>query len=245
MTQNKDLKRLVRARMKKTGEAYTAARAQIVKKGRTTTRAAANTAPAEPASAPRPDAAFAPHPADYAALAGTSERTMKEKTGCTWDKWVYALDRRGANTMSHGEIAALVRTKYKIDGWWAQAVTVGYERIKGLRARGQQRDGTFGATKSRTFNVPVTELFDAWANADVRRRWLKAGVKVRTATSPKSIRLDWAEGGIIAVGFTAKGKAKSIVALEHTKLRDRETAAKFKEYWSERLDALEELLAER
>ena len=38
MTQNKDLKRLVRARMKKTGEAYTAARAQIMKKGRPTTR---------------------------------------------------------------------------------------------------------------------------------------------------------------------------------------------------------------
>jgi hypothetical protein len=158
---------------------------------------------------------------------------------------VYALDRRGANTLSHGEIAALVRTKYKIDGWWAQAVTVGYERIKGLRARGQQRDGTYGATKSRTFNVPVVELFDAWANADVRRRWLKAGVKVRTATAPKSMRLDWAEGGIIAVGFTAKGKSKSIVALEHTKLPDRETAAKIKEYWSERLDALGELFAQR
>ena len=34
MPRNKDLKRLVRARMQKTGEAYTAARAQIVAKPR-------------------------------------------------------------------------------------------------------------------------------------------------------------------------------------------------------------------
>ena len=34
MPRNKDLKRLVRARMKKTGEAYTAARAQILTQGR-------------------------------------------------------------------------------------------------------------------------------------------------------------------------------------------------------------------
>ena len=34
MTQNKDLKRVIRARMKKTGEAYTTARAQVTRKSR-------------------------------------------------------------------------------------------------------------------------------------------------------------------------------------------------------------------
>ena len=64
-------------------------------------------------------------------LAGMADATIKAKTGCTWDRWVFALDHYGADKMSHGEIAALVSTKYKIDGWWAQSVTVGYERIKG------------------------------------------------------------------------------------------------------------------
>ncbi len=45
-----------------------------------------------------------------------------------------------------------------------------------------------------------------------------------------------------AVGFTAKGKSKSAVALAHTKLPDRETADRLKQYWSERLDALGEVL---
>jgi uncharacterized protein YndB with AHSA1/START domain len=123
-----------------------------------------------------------------------------------------------------------------------QAVTVGYERIKGLRARGQRRDGTYEANKSRTFNVSVTALFDAWADADVRRRWLGSTVKVRTATSPRSMRLGWADGTIVVVGFEAKGTSKSVVALSHTKLPDKDSANRLKQYWAERLDALAEEL---
>jgi len=241
MPRDKDLKRLVRARMRKTGEAYTAARAQLLKKS-----SAKKVSQPSPSSGSRSASDSAPKPKDYAAIAGMSDTAVKERTGCTWERWVYALDRHGAEQMSHRDIAALVNTKYKIDGWWSQMVTVGYERIKGLRARGQRRDGTYEAAKSRTFNVPVATLFDAWADASVRRRWLNgAGVKVRTATAPKSMRLGWADGSIIAAWFDAKGTSKSVVAVQHTKLRDRETADRFKQYWSEQLDALGEVLAER
>jgi hypothetical protein len=233
MPNNKDLKRLVRARMRKTGEAYTAARSNIIKEPKTT--AVSSAAPAARTK-----------PLDYAALAGMSDVALKAKTGCTWDRWVHALDRHGADRMSHRDIAALVSTKYKVDSWWSQTVTVGYERIKGLRARGQRRDGTYEATKSRTFNVPVTTLFAAWADARVRRRWLNgASVKVRTATAPKSMRLDWGDRSIIAVGFAAKGKSKSSVALAHTKVPNRETANRLKEFWSGRLDALGDVLTDR
>jgi hypothetical protein len=226
MPRQKDLKRLVRARMHKTGEAYTAARAQVLAKPR-----------AKPKSAPAPD---------YATIAGMSNAAIKQKTGCSWERWVRSLDYHGAASMSHRDIAKLVSTKYKVDSWWTQTVAVGYERIKGLRARGQQRDGTFRASKSRTFNVPVSTLFDAWMDAGVRKRWLNgANVRVRTATASKSIRLDWTDGSIIAIGFTSKGKSKSSVALEHSKLADRDAATAIKEYWSERLDALGEVLAQR
>ena len=215
MTKNKDLKRVVRARMNKTGESYTAARANIAK---------------------------TPRPIDYAKLAGMSNDVIKEKTGCTWDKWVKSLDYHGAEKMTHREIADLVSGKYKVPAWWTQTVTVGYERIKGLRARGQRRDGSFEATKSRTFNVPVQELFDAWNNTRTRKRWLDSDVKIRTATSPKSMRITWSDGNIVAVGFYPKGEAKSSVAVQHPKLADRATADSLKAYWSERLDALGEIL---
>jgi uncharacterized protein YndB with AHSA1/START domain len=117
--------------------------------------------------------------------------------------------------------------------------------MKGLRARGQRRDGSYEASKSRTFKVPVTMLFDAWADAGVRERWLGgAKVKVRTATAPKSMGLGLSDGAIVAVGFMPKGKTKSSVAVQHTKLPDRATADRLKRYWAERLDALADVLAE-
>jgi len=217
MTENKDLKRIVRARMTKTGESYTAARAHIAK---------------------------TPRPIDYAKLAGMSSAVIQEKTGCTWEKWVKSLDYHGAEKMSHRDIAKLVSEKYKVPSWWTQTVAVGYERIKGLRARGQRRDGTFEASKSRTFNVPVQTLYDAWADARMRKRWLDgAEIKIRTATSPKSMRITWSDGNIIAVGFYPKGPDKSSVAVQHPKLPDRATADSLKKYWSERLDDLGRVLA--
>lgn len=235
MPRNKDLKRLVRARMSKTGESYTTARAKIVAHAAPDNRASLAVASRRPA---------APSVPDYAALAGTADATIKAKTGCTWDRWVFALDHYGADKMSHRDIAALVTSKYKIDGWWAQAVTVGYERIKGLRARGQRRDGTYEVGKSRTYNVPLMTLFRAWADTRLRTRWLDGGVgKVRTLTPKKSMRFDGQDRSIVVVGFTAKGRAKSVVAVQHTKLRDRETATRLKQYWSERLDTLGDVLA--
>ena len=223
MPRNKDLKRLVRARMKKTGEAYTAARSQVTRK-------------------PKPQ----PPAATFAELAGMSDAAIKEKTGCAWDKWVKSLDYHGAAQMSHRDIATLLHEKYKVQDWWAQTVTVGYERIKGIRARGQRLDGSYEASKSRTYNVPVKELYAAWADAKMRKRWLDgASLKVRTATAPKSMRLDWPEGGIIAVWFTAKGESKSAVALAHTRLPDKKSADRLKEYWSDRLDALGKMLTDR
>jgi hypothetical protein len=157
---------------------------------------------------------------------------------------VRTLDREGAADLPHGQIAAIVNEKYKVDGWWSQSVTVGYERIKGLRARGQRRDGTYEANKSRTFNVPVAELFDAWVKPNLRKKWLsETGVKVRTATAPKSMRLGFNDGSIVAVGFMAKGAGKSAVAVQHTKLPDAETAKRFKQYWSDQFDALAEVLS--
>jgi hypothetical protein len=56
------------------------------------------------------------------------------------------------------------------------------------------------------------------------------------------MRLQLADGAIIAIGFTSKGKGKSAVALEQARLPDRETAERLKQQWSARLDALREVL---
>jgi uncharacterized protein YndB with AHSA1/START domain len=221
---NKDFKRLVRGRMQKTGEAYTAARAHLLKQ--------------------KPAAAVSPATVYYAQLAGRSDAVIQEKTGCTWERWVKALDRVQAYTWSHTEIATYVHQKYKVPGWWTQTVTVGYERIKGLRAVGQRRDGSFEASKSRTFAVPLVRLYRAFHDSRTRARWLPGvDLTVRTATRGKSMRFTWPDRTSVEVGFTSKGPAKSQVAVQHGKLPDRAAQARVKEYWAERLDALKEVLA--
>lgn len=225
MTRDKDRKRIIRARMAKTGESYTTARAHVL---------------ARPGSTQ----AARPAPVDLAALAGMSDEKIAGKTGRTWRQWVRTLDEDGAAAMPHREIAAIVHRKHGVGDWWAQSVTVGYERIKGLRDRGQRRGGGYEAGKSRTFNVAVTALFDAWADAAKRRRWLDgSGIVVRTANAPKTIRLQWPDGTIVVAGFMPKTATKSAVAVVHTKLRDRAALDNAKKYWSEQLDALGAVLA--
>jgi len=223
MPTNKDFKRLVRARMQKTGEAYTTARAQLLSR--------------KQASAP------ATAPPQYAKLAGTSDATLKAKTGCTWERWVKALDRVEAHTWPHRQIAAYVHEKYKVPGWWAQTVTVGYERIKGLRAIGQRRGGGFEATKSKTFALPAARLYRAFSDARTRARWLPGiSLTVRTATREKYMRITWPDGTSVDVGFTRKGPAKGQVQIQHSKLADQSAATRMKQYWAERLAALGEVL---
>jgi hypothetical protein len=221
MPTNKDFKRAVRARMKKTGESYTAARAQLLR----------NTS--------SPPAA----PADYAKLAGKSDAAIEKATGCTWERWVYALDRVKASEWPHPEIAKYVHEKYKVSDWWSQSVTVGYERIKGLRAHGQRRDGTYEVSKSKVIAVPVAKLYSAFSNPAVRSQWLDVPLDVTTASKNKSIRGRFPDGTPLDFGFYVKGDGKSQVALGHRKLKSAADATRLKSYWTEKLNVLARLLS--
>jgi len=221
MPKQKDLKRLVRTRMKKTGESYSTARVQL-------TRTKDATQPA----------------ADFAQLAGTSDKVIRERTGKTWAQWVRTLDAIDAVKMTHTDIAKHVHEHYQIDGWWSQSVTVGYERIRGLREKGQRRSGRFDASKSKTLPVPASVAFDAFVDARTRKKWLKdADVVIRTATKPKSIRIGMPDGSIVAVWITAKGE-KCAVGVQADNLPTREEANTRKAFWTEKLAALEELLGD-
>jgi hypothetical protein len=230
MTTNKDFKRLVRSRMRKTGESYTAARSHLLENRRADIRMGATVG--APVAGP-----------DYARLAGWSDDLIKAKTGCDWDRWVKALDHAKAHEWSHREIARYVHEKYKVPGWWTQTVTVGYERIKGLRAIGQRRDGGWEANKSRTYPVPLARLYRGFSDKRNRAKWLPGvDLTVRTATKDKSMRITWPDGSSVVVGFLSKGSGRSSVYVQHGRLPDKAAADKVKAFWGERLGALGEVL---
>ena len=216
MPKQKDLKRLVRTRMQKTGEAYTAARLHILKRKE---------------SAP-----------DFAAVAGMSDASVRKATGRTWAQWVELLDGAKSAEKPHREIARHV-SSLGTPSWWSQMVTVGYERVRGLRDRGQRRGGSYESSKSRTFAVPVSKLYEAFANARKRGRWLPVKVTLRSSTPGKRMRFTWGDGTIVVFEFMAKGSAKSAVAVGHLKLPDKAAADAMKKSWSERFDRLGEFLS--
>ena len=142
MTQQRSFKRLVRTRMEKTGESYTAARAMLL-------------------------AAAEPTP-----WLATSDEAIRERTGRGWEEWFDLLDSWGALGMKHRDIARRVAAELEIDplAWNAQAITASYERTRGLRVAGQKEDG-FSITASKTVGVPIDRLYDAFfATADERLR---------------------------------------------------------------------------
>ena len=236
MPATKDFKRLVRSRMRKTGEAYTAARARLLQKPQPRRRRQTHEAAPSPAAA----IVAAPEPApDYAALARMSDAAIEAKTGCDWKRWVHALDHVGAYEWSHRAIAEHIRKRYRVPSWWVQAVTVGYERIKGLRAVGQRRSGQFEAGKSKVFPVPVGKVYRAFRDLRTRRRWLgDVPLTIRTAVPDKSMRIIWPDGTSVEVYFVAKAAAKSQVAVQHGRLPDRDAVDRTKAFWAERLAVL-------
>jgi hypothetical protein len=80
----KDLKKIVRARMEKTGEAYTAARVHVV-----------NRKKEEPKQ-------------NYAPTAGMSDAAVKKATGRDWNEWVSTLDAIQAKDKTHRQIVDYV-----------------------------------------------------------------------------------------------------------------------------------------
>jgi uncharacterized protein YndB with AHSA1/START domain len=217
VTRQKSFKRLVRARMEKTGESYTAARAALL-------------------------SADEPKVTDGPALA-MSDEAIRRRTGRGWEDWFNLLDEWGAAERPHREIARWVAEEHGVEGWSAQAVTVVYERARGLRAVGERPDG-FTVTASKTVAVPVERLYEAFLDDSLRERWLPGGgLRERTAAKPRSARFDWGDGATrVNVTFLAKGAAKSTAALQHERLADAQEAERMKAFWRERIAALKQVL---
>ena len=102
-----------------------------------------------------------------------SDASVKLKTGRTWAEWRRLLDRDGAAKMPHKALATLIYEKYHGGDWWSQMVAVGYERMLGLRAANQRRDGSFEAGVSKTMATSAKAAHSFFVDRAKRMRWLK------------------------------------------------------------------------
>ena len=185
-------------------------------------------------------ASSAPADGDHVSPPEFADARVREGTGRGWDEWRALIDDAGLRTAGHTAIAAWVAGEHGVEGWWAQAVTVSYERIVGLRLPGQMADGTFTANVGRTFGETVdldlstlrTLVIDAHDDL-----FPAMATELRSRPTSKSLRVSFVEGSaLITPETTPAGRLKVTVA--HEKLPSPDAAELWKVYWRAWFDAL-------
>jgi hypothetical protein len=238
VTQQKALKQRVRARMAKTGERYTSARANVLRKdgGPAAGPAAEAGDVASRSTEAVPDSPFR---SGY----GASDEALVKRTGHEWAHWYRVLDRWGAANRPHPEIARFLSQDLGVDGWWSQELTVRYEMAIGRRQPNQRKDG-FEATAAKTVKAPPEQVYEAVVDDARRSAWLDHPVRLRkanqnrTASAFATVRFDWEDGASRVVVWMADKGDRTAVSLAHQKLADGAEAEERKAFWRERLAAL-------
>lgn len=220
MTTHESFKRRIRARMATTGEKYNAARRALLP---------ARDAGTTTAWVTEPD---------------VGDDRVREHTGRGYDEWARLIDAGPGRAATHAEIARWVGDVHGVNAWWAQTVTVGYERITGLRLPGQMPDGTFSISRSRTLAHGPRALRGLLL-ADADRALLFPGKRttLRSRPSAKTLRFDLSEGAepLGVVSFRIDGAPPRVrLTVTHDKLASAALGEHWKSFWSDWLADLAE-----
>jgi hypothetical protein len=167
MTRAAALKKVIRARVAKTGERYTTARRHVLNELQQRSSPPAITSP----TTLRPTPAIS--------RGSVSDTTSREKTGHGLTHWFDVLDRFGAVEKGHTAAARHLHDSHGVPGWYAQGITVAYERARGVRALNQRGDGAYEVSISKVVAATTTDVINAFAKTG-RRQWMK-GVDVDLA----------------------------------------------------------------
>lgn len=216
MTRQESFKSRIRARMEQTGERYLVARQTLIARADSKRR---RTWVCEPEA---------------------GEESVRSTTGKGWEQWCDVIDGWSGNSAGHAAIAAYLQTEHGVDAWWAQTVTVGYERITGLRLPYQRPDGTFTAGKSRLVTIDAAAL-RAMLLSDADRDDLFPGFEseVRSRAQSQAIRVVIGPG-IAQIAMLAHPDGRTKVTIAHERLPTFADVEQWKFYWSDWLDAIDQ-----
>jgi len=193
-----------------------------------------------------------------------SDESVKVKTGKDWSQWFKLLDKFGGKEKGHKLMAKWLGEKHQLEAWWAQTVTVQYERARGIRKVNERGKG-FAVSVSRTVDVSLTKAWNAWAKAEELSKWFttsakqdfKEGGRYENADKDsgtflkivpkKRILFTWEQkqhkpGSEVEVTFQEKEKGKVRMCLSHEKLSSKAEVEDLREGWSWAMDSLKSYL---
>ena len=252
MTTARALKQVIRARAAKTGERYTSARRHVLND--LETRKATPPPAVAPVAAPTAPAEKTP------AKGGLSDAKSLEKTGHGLDHWFGVLDRFGAVDKGHTAAARHLYSDHGVDGWYAQGITVAYERSRGVRAANQRCDGVFEVSVSKVIAADVPSIVKALTDSRHRRTWLAgaepslAAALTRGFDGPSSkgviIRADgqgrfrykW-DDSVVQFYFLPKAGGKVSVVVTNAKLASAAVVEERRAWWRAALNSLASVVA--
>ncbi|GAA1397728.1 hypothetical protein [Luteococcus peritonei] len=171
-------------------------------------------------------------------------KRLAEVTGRTLEQWTAELDALGCQEEDHAttarRIPAMLPNGVENKGWWAQSVTVEYEKAIGRRVVGQTCEGDFQLSVSRSFHGSRDEAIAAWQRV-VQDMSEVDGVAL--ATEPAITRTEkwcrWrvrlADGSrVVAQCYdkpTPDGTARAAFSVTHEKLADAEAVEHWRAVW--------------
>ena len=190
-----------------------------------------------------------------------TNEAAKAATGKTLDQWFSELDKldglkKGRRAVNNHLV------EQKVDFWWATTIAVEYEKHHDVKKKDGLYEGYF-ICSTKTIGAPPAEVFSKWASDDGFSKWFgatKADVKdggkfeskdgesgtFSRVRKDKDIRMSFEHKGLSAptqvdVQFQDKGKGKTGLLVNHSRIQNRGEADGLRVAWAEALNKLKEV----
>ena len=188
-----------------------------------------------------------------------TNEAAKAATGKTLDQWFAALNKIDGLRLGRRAINNHLYEQ-KIDPWWCATIAVEYEKHHDVRKKDDLYEGYF-VCATKTIAAPPSEVFAAWSNGSALSKWFGPATKAEVrdggayqnkdgdrgtflrVLENKDIRMTFENKGLssatqVDVQFQDKGKGKTGLLVNHTRIQTRAEADGLRAAWAQALDQL-------
>ncbi|HEY8108672.1 MAG TPA: DUF4287 domain-containing protein [Patescibacteria group bacterium] len=180
-----------------------------------------------------------------------SDEAVEKATGKRPKQWFALIDKAGGAELAHKEIARYLYDEQGVAGWWAQMITVEYERSRGKREVGETADVGFEVGVHKTVEISKAAAWKAVTSTNWMSRWLyatprlvegrpfnneKVAGEVRVVQPGEKIRLAWKPTGwerssTVQILVQTAPSGKTRLAFHHEKLADAKMRERMRAHW--------------
>lgn len=188
-----------------------------------------------------------------------TNEAAKTATGKTLDQWFKELDKVDGLKLGRREINNRLYEQ-KLDPWWCATIAVEYEKHHDVRKKDGLYEGYF-VCSTKTVAAPPADVFKAWVNGAELSKWFGSGSKADVkdggtfenkdgdkgtflrVRQNKDLRMTFENPELSAptqvdVQFQDKGKGKTGLLVNHTRIQTRAEADGLRAAWAQALDRL-------